>query len=78
VSASWRETGCSSLRGSFGAAETYLKMTLPALISTGLATMRGKGVDATLLDAAQAKLQTGDVKGAALVYDAAIRSTEGT
>jgi hypothetical protein len=52
ASSSWREAGCASLRGDFGAAQTFLKTTLPALIQTGLATMRAKGVDAALLDAA--------------------------
>jgi len=40
--------------------------------------MRAKGGDAGLLDAAQAKLDAGDVKAAAIAYDAAVRSTEGT
>lgn len=77
-SSSWREAGCTSLRGNFKAAETYLKTTLPALIKTGIGAMRTTGMDATLLDAAQAKLDTGDVKAAAIAYDAAVRSTEGT
>jgi hypothetical protein len=47
-SSSWREAGCISLRPHFKAAETYLKTTLPTLIMTGIATMRSKGVDATL------------------------------
>jgi hypothetical protein len=78
ASSAWREAGCSSLRPNFKAAQISLKTTLPALIQTGLATMRAKGVDAALLDAAQAKLDAGDVKGAAIVYDAAVRSSEGT
>jgi hypothetical protein len=78
ASSSWREDGCAKLRGDFGAAQTFLKTTLPALIQTGLTTMRTKGVDAALLDAAQAKLNAGDVKGAAIVYDAAVRTSEGT
>jgi hypothetical protein len=78
ASSSWREDGCASLRGDFGAAQTFLKTTLPALIQTGLTTMRTKGVDAALLDAALALLNAGDVKGAAMVYDAAVRSAEGT
>jgi hypothetical protein len=77
-SSSWREAGCVSLRPDFKAAATYLNTTLPMLITTGIATMRSKGVDATVLDAAQAKLNAGDVKGAAIAYDAAVRSTEGT
>jgi hypothetical protein len=77
-SSSWREAGCAALREQFNAAEAYLRTTLPRQITTGLSTMRGKGVDAALLSAAQAKLDAGDVKGAALVYDAAVRSAEGT
>src|SRR5262249_19850943 len=77
-SSSWREAGCVSLGASFTAAETYLKTTMPALIKTGIGAMRAKGADAALLDAAQVKLDAGDVKAAALAYDAAVRSTEGT
>jgi hypothetical protein len=55
-----------------------LKTTLPAEITKGIAAMRAKGVDGALLDAAQAKLDAGDVKGAAIVYDAALRGAEGT
>lgn len=78
ASSSWREAGCVSLRNNFSAAETYLKSTLPVLITTGLATMGAQGVDVTQLDAVQAKLTIGDVKGAAILYDAAVRGTEGT
>ena len=77
-SSSWREAGCVSLRSTFSAAETYLKTTLPVLITTGLATMSAQGVEVTQLNAVQAKLTTGDVKGAAILYDAAVRGTEGT
>jgi hypothetical protein len=56
----------------------YLKTTLPGLIKTGLSTLRAKGADTKLLDAIQAKLDAGDVKGAALAYDAAVRGMEGT
>jgi hypothetical protein len=35
-------------------------------------------VDAALLDAAQTKLAQGDVKGAAILHDAALRGTEAT
>ena len=38
--------------------------------------MRKSGGDAVVLDAAQAKLDASDVKGAALLYDAAVRGTE--
>jgi hypothetical protein len=72
----WRETGCVSLRAGFQAAQTSLSTTLPMLISTGLATMRTTGMDAALLDAAQAKLNAGDVKAAAVLHDAALRSVE--
>jgi hypothetical protein len=67
-----------SLRKRFSAAATERKTTLPALITTGIATMHAKGVDPQLLDAAQSKLDSGDVKGAAILYDAAVRATEGT
>jgi hypothetical protein len=77
-SSSWREAGCVSLRNNFGAAKTYLTITLPLLITTGLATMAAHGVDVAQLAAVQAKLTTGDVKGAAVLYDAAVRGTEGT
>jgi hypothetical protein len=77
-SSSWREAGCVSLRKSFSAAATERKTTLPTLITTGIATMHAKGVDPLLLDAAQTKLDAGDVKGAAILYDAALRATEGT
>jgi alpha-beta hydrolase superfamily lysophospholipase len=73
---SWREAGCVSLRAKFSAAETERKTTLPALITTGIVAMRFKGVDKPLLDAAQGKLDSGDIKGAAILYDAAVRSAE--
>jgi hypothetical protein len=76
-SSGWREAGCASLRPSFQAAEASLSTTLPMLITTGLSTMRAKGMDAALLDAAQAKLDAGDVKAAAVLHDAALRSVEG-
>jgi hypothetical protein len=78
ASSSWRETGCTSLRDNFDGAATYLKTTLPAQLVTGLATMKAAGVDAALLDAAKAKLDAGDVKAAAVLHDAALRSSEGT
>jgi hypothetical protein len=61
----------------FKAMATEVKMTLPGQITTGIAVMRNKGVDAALLDAAQAKLNAGDVKGAAIAHDAALRGAEG-
>lgn len=76
-SSSWREAGCVSLRSNFSAAKAYLETTLPLLITTGLATMNAQGVEVTQLDAAKAKLEAGDVKGAAILYDAAVRGTEG-
>jgi hypothetical protein len=75
---SFREAACKPLLQRFKAMATELQTTLPAQISTGIATMRTKGVDAALLDAAQAKLDAGDVKGAATLYDAALRGAEGT
>ena len=77
-SSSWREGGCISLRAQFDAARSSLMTTLPREIRTGLSTMRARGVDARLLDAAQARLDARDVKGAAIAYDAAVRSSEGT
>jgi hypothetical protein len=49
---------------------------LPSLIATGISTMKLQGADAALLDAAQAKLDAGDVKGAAILHDAALRGVE--
>jgi hypothetical protein len=40
--------------------------------------MKTKGFDTTLLDLAKAKLDAGDIKGAAVLHDAALRSAEGT
>ncbi|MGK4008937.1 hypothetical protein WMF31_40405 [Sorangium sp. So ce1036] len=77
-SSSWREAGCAALRGRYEAAETELKTTLPRRIEAGLAAMRAKGVDAALLDAAQARLDAGDVMGAAIAHDAAVSRAEGT
>ncbi|WP_438004228.1 hypothetical protein WME89_36180 [Sorangium sp. So ce321] len=75
---SWREAGCAELRGKFDAAEAELRTGLPRKIAAGLATLREKGMAAALLDAAQARLDAGDVKGAAMAYDAAVRGVEGT
>ena len=77
-SSSWREAGCISLRSNFSAAKTYLETTLPLLITAGLAEMGAKGVEATQLNAVKTRLDAGDVKGAAILYDAAVRGTEGT
>jgi hypothetical protein len=77
TSSSWREAGCASLRDNFKDAATYLKTTLPSLITTDLAAMKAAGVDAALLDAAKAKLDAGDVKAAAVLHDAALRMAEG-
>ncbi len=77
-SSSWREAGCVSLRTRFSAAAKERKTTLPTMITTGITTMHAKGVDTALLDAAQVKLDAGDVKAAAILYDAAIRATEGS
>jgi hypothetical protein len=78
ASTSWREAGCTPLRDNFKDATTSLKATLPSQLSTGLAAMKAAGVDAALLDAAKAKLDAGDVKAAAVLHDAALRSAEGT
>ncbi|MDC3987212.1 hypothetical protein [Polyangium jinanense] len=77
-SSSWRESGCAEMRPHFKAAATYRATTLPGLIQTGLSTMKAQGVGGALLDAAAAKLAAGDVKRAAVLHDAALRSAEGT
>ncbi|MCK6439984.1 MAG: hypothetical protein HUU21_40605 [Polyangiaceae bacterium] len=78
ASASWREAGCASLRERFDGAKIDLKTTLPSQLLAGVAAMKAAGVDAALLDAAKAKLDAGDLKGAAILHDAALRGTEGT
>ncbi|WP_434044736.1 MULTISPECIES: hypothetical protein [Sorangium] len=75
---SWREAGCAALRARFDAAEVELRTGLPKKIAAGLAVLREKGMAAAALDAAQARLDAGDVKGAAMAYDAAVRGAEGT
>ncbi|XXX75284.1 hypothetical protein WMF30_47315 [Sorangium sp. So ce134] len=75
---SWREAGCAALRGRFDAAEAELRTGQPRKIAAGLAALREKGMAAAELDAAQARLDAGDVKGAAIAYDAAVRGAEGT
>ncbi|MDI1432465.1 hypothetical protein [Polyangium sorediatum] len=77
-SSSWREAGCTAMRPHFKAAATYRATTLPGLVQTGLSTMKAQGVGGALLDAAAAKLAAGDVKGAAVLHDAALRGAEGT
>ncbi|WP_437811275.1 hypothetical protein [Sorangium sp. So ce1078] len=74
---SWREAGCAALRERFDAAEAELRTGLPRQIAAGLAALREKGMAAAALDAAEAKLAAGDVKGAAMAYDAAVRGAEG-
>jgi hypothetical protein len=74
----WGEAGCAKLGEHFGAMATELGTGLPAKIKAGIAAMRAKGVEKELLDAAEAKLLAGDVKGAATIYDAALRGVEGT
>ncbi|WP_437547376.1 hypothetical protein WME97_45495 [Sorangium sp. So ce367] len=78
ASSSWREAGCAALRGQLDAAEAELRTGLPQKIAAGLAALREKGMGAAELDAAQARLDAGDVKGAAIAYDAAVRGAEGT
>jgi hypothetical protein len=77
-SSGWREAGCVPLRKQITGAKAALKSDLPALITAAITLMRAKGVDAALLDAAQTKLAQGDVKGAAILHDAALRGTEAT
>lgn len=76
--AAWRETGCIALRRHFNTARTYLTNTIPMLVRMGVATMRTKGVDPTLLDGIQAKLTSGDVRATVAAYDGALRASEGT
>ncbi|MEO7331587.1 MAG: hypothetical protein ABI193_23635 [Minicystis sp.] len=76
ASSSWREAGCVFLRKRFGSAKTTRTTELPALIKAGIAKMRDEEAEALLLDAAQALLEAGDIKGAALLHDAALRGTE--
>ncbi|WP_437746112.1 hypothetical protein WMF39_14535 [Sorangium sp. So ce1504] len=78
ASSLWREAGCAALRGRFDAAEAELRTGLPQKIAAGLAALREQGMGAAELDAAQARLDAGDVKGAAMAYDAAVRGAEGT
>jgi hypothetical protein len=78
TSSAWRETGCIALRRNFDTARNYQAKTIPLLIKVSLSTLRSKGVDPALIDAAQAKLTAGDVKAAATVYDTAVRASEGT
>ncbi|MGK4001742.1 hypothetical protein WMF31_03890 [Sorangium sp. So ce1036] len=78
ASSSWREAGCAVLRGRFDAAEAELRTSLPRKVAAGLAALRQMGMDAALLDAAQTRLDAGDVKGAAIAHDAAVRGAEGT
>ncbi|AUX37754.1 hypothetical protein SOCE836_099850 [Sorangium cellulosum] len=75
---SWRDAGCAVLRERFDAAEAELRTGLPRKIAAGLAALREKGMAAAALDAAQARLDAGDVKGAAIAYDTAVRGAEGT
>ncbi|HVK69129.1 MAG TPA: hypothetical protein VM694_31945 [Polyangium sp.] len=77
-SSTWREAGCAAMRPHFKAAATYRVTTLPGLVQTGLSTMKAQGVDGALIEAAAAKLAAGDVKGAAVLHDAALRGAEGT
>jgi hypothetical protein len=78
TSSSWREAGCASMRPKFKDATQYLKVTLPAEISQGLEVLKNKGIDPLVIEKVQQKLKAGDIKGAALAYDALLESTEGT
>lgn len=75
-SSSWREAACDALRERIGAAGEEIKTTLPRKIAAGIAAIRARGGDARTLDAAQARLDAGDVKAAALAHDAALRAME--
>jgi hypothetical protein len=77
-SSSWREAGCVALRKSFPAAKAARTTEIPGLITAGILGMRQKNIDPALLDAAQAKLDAGNIKAAAILHDAALRGTEGT
>jgi len=76
-SSAWREAGCATLRAPIAAATVEIGTTLPAQIATGLGFLRAKGMNASPRDAANEKLSRGDVKGAALAYDAAVATVEG-
>jgi hypothetical protein len=78
TSSSWRETGCVSMRPKFKDAGMYLKVTLPAEIKQGLTFLKNQGVDALMIEKVQQKLDKGDIKGAALVHDVLLQSSEGT
>ncbi|WP_237244441.1 MULTISPECIES: hypothetical protein [Sorangium] len=75
---SWRDAGCAVLRERFDAAEAELRTGLPRKSAAGLAALREKGMAAAARDAAQARLDAGEVKGAAIAYDTAVRGAEGT
>jgi hypothetical protein len=78
ASASWRGAGCKLFGDDIKSMTTELQSTIPAQIAAGIGVMRQNGCDAALLDAAQEKLDSGDVRGAAMAYDAALRGAEGT
>ncbi len=73
----WREAGCAKIRDPFKANATTTELgAMPAKIEAGLSGMRDRGVDTAAIDAVKRKLNSGDVKGAALAHDALLRRLE--
>jgi hypothetical protein len=71
----WREAGCAAIRDQFKVATAELQ-AMPAKIEAGLSAMRDRGVDPAAIDAVKKKLDSGDVKGAAIAHDALVRGLE--
>lgn len=78
ASSSWRAAACEALRNSIDRAGHEIKTALPRKIAAGISAMRARGGDERMLDAAQARLDAGDLKAAALAHDTALRALEGT
>ena len=77
VTGTWRESGCNALNQQFPSAQTYLQKTIPGLIKIGVMLMSGKGPSAATLSDITAKLNAGNVKGAAVAYDEAVQVSDG-
>jgi hypothetical protein len=73
----WRESGCNALGQQFSRAQTYLTKTIPGQIKLGLLQLPAAGVSPAVIQGIRAKLTAGDVKAAALAYDAALQTTDG-
>ena len=72
----WREAGCNLFNRHMVGARTYLLTSLPAIARMGLQQLEAAGIANTLLLDAQAKLLSGDMKGAMLSYDEAVRASD--